>query len=99
MPMGLRTLTHLATWLAPPRRTARRRLTVMYVVLFLVSGVLLLGITGTLAVSSSSEAVHSGPHLPPQSALSQADAQIAQLQGQLAHATNAAQAQAHHQLL
>ena len=98
--MGLRRLTSLATWMAPARRTARRRLTVMYVVLFLVSAVLLLAITGALAVRSSSMAVRSGPsNGAPPSALSQANARIAQLQAQLASQVNQAQGQAAHQLL
>jgi signal transduction histidine kinase len=100
MPMGLRRMTSLATRLAPPRRTARRRLTVLYVAMFGVSAVFLLAITGTLAVHSSSRAVQSQPGNPaPPSALSQANAQIQQLQNQLAHANDQAHAQAAHQLL
>src|SRR5580658_1889041 len=86
MPMGLRRSTHftrLATRLVRPRRrSARRRLTVMYVVMILVSGVVLLIITGALAVRSSGTAM-SQPSAAQQTALSQANAQIAQLQNQL----------------
>jgi signal transduction histidine kinase len=101
--MGLRRLTKLATRAtrpAPRRRTARRRLTVLYVVMFLLSGVILLGITGVLGVRST-EAVRSAgvPRQAPQSVLSQADAQIQQLQTQLSHATSQAHSQAQHQLL
>jgi signal transduction histidine kinase len=112
--MGLRRLTRMAslarlatrrppprraTRRPAPRRTARRRLTVLYVVMFLVSGIVLLGITGVVGVHSSSVQVSSGPQQAPQSALSQANAQIAQLQTQLAHETNTAHAQSEHQLL
>jgi signal transduction histidine kinase len=100
MPMGLRRLTSLATRVALRRRTARRRLTVLYVVLFLVSAVFLLGITGTLAVHTSSHAVQSHPgKVAPPPALSQANAQILQLQQQLAHAYAQGHNQATHQLL
>jgi signal transduction histidine kinase len=99
MPMGLR-MTSLATRLAPPRRTARRRLTVLYVAMFLVSAVLLLVITGALATHSSSEAVHGGPtNSGAQSALAQADATIAQLQTQLNTQASQAHANTEHQLL
>jgi signal transduction histidine kinase len=109
--MGLRRQITLATRLVPrrritqrrtaQRRTARRRLTVLYVVMFLVSGVLLLGIAGVVGVRSSSSEVSSGPEQTPQSqsALDQANAQIAQLQRQLAHESGQAHAQAQHQLL
>jgi len=100
--MGLRRLTRLATGLALRRRTARRRLTLLYVLMFLVSAVLLLAITGTLAVRSSSHAVKSssGPgRLGQPSALAQANARIQQLQAQLASAQSAARADVEHRLL
>jgi signal transduction histidine kinase len=81
------------------RRTARRRLTVLYVMMFLVSGVLLLGITGAFSAQSSAVRSVGSPQQPPQSALTQADAQIQQLQTQLANETSQAHAQADHQLL
>jgi signal transduction histidine kinase len=96
---GFSRLTRLATRVAlPRRRTARRRLTVMYVVMFLVSGVILLVITGTLAVRSSHSAVSPSAQAP-QNALSQANAQIAQLRSQLSTESATAHAQADHQLL
>jgi signal transduction histidine kinase len=101
--MGLRrltSLTSLATRLAPPRRTARRRLTVLYVLMFLLSAVVLLAITGTLAVRSTSRAVSSGTNpAARQSALSQANARIQQLQNQLASEASKASADANHRLL
>jgi signal transduction histidine kinase len=99
--MGLRRLIGLVTRRALRPRTARRRLTVLYVVMFLLSGVLLLGITGTLAVRSTVPApgaVRAHPPVRP-SALSQADARIQQLRIQLATATSQANAQADHRLL
>jgi signal transduction histidine kinase len=101
--MGLRRLTSLATRMTLRRRTARRRLTLLYVAMFLVSAVLLLAITGTLAVHSSSSQISQSGASPgnvvPQSALNQANAQIQQLQNQLTHASNQAHTQAAHQLL
>jgi signal transduction histidine kinase len=100
MPMGLRRLTTLVTGLGRPRRTARRRLTLLYVGMFLLSAVLLLGITGVLSVRSSSEAVMSRGGRPLRSApLSQAGARILQLQNQVANANANARAAADHQLL
>jgi signal transduction histidine kinase len=65
------------------RRTVRLRLTVLYGVLFFVTGGLLLAITSGVAISgSASEAV--SPSGSPHSAVGQADARIRQLQQQLA---------------
>jgi hypothetical protein len=99
--MGLRRLTGLAGRLVWRPRTARRRLTVLYVVMFLLSGVLLLGITGTLAIRSTMHAQSAAPAHPRvrPDALSQADASIQQLKIQLASATSQANAQADHRLL
>jgi signal transduction histidine kinase len=71
------------------------------VAMFGLSGVLLLGITGTLAVRSSVRAQGTVPAQQPErpSALSQADARIQQLKIQLASATSQANAQADHRLL
>jgi signal transduction histidine kinase len=99
MPMGLRRTASLAGRLAPPRRTARRRLTILYVGLFLLSGVVLLAITGTFAARSSSEVSTVGPAVQLPSALIQADDRIQQLQNQLASASSQAQAAANHRLL
>jgi hypothetical protein len=95
--MGLRRLIGLVTRRALWPRTARRRLTMLYVAMFGLSGVLLLGITGTLAVRSTVRAPGARPEQP--SALSQADARIQQLKIQLASATSQANAQADHRLL
>jgi hypothetical protein len=98
--MGLRRLIPLATRLAPPRRTARRRLTVLYVAMFGVSSILLLGLTGVLSVRSSSHMSISGAvNVAPQSALNRANAQIQQLQAQLATQASRSHADAAHQLL
>jgi signal transduction histidine kinase len=72
-----------------PRRTVRLRLTALYGVMILVSGVIVLGIaSGVVVARSSSEAVRSPSQQPPQSALTQAHAQIRQLQHQLAAANS-----------
>jgi hypothetical protein len=68
-----------------PRRTVRLRLTALYGVLFLVSGAVLLAISGGVLVGRSSvqaASAHNG-HAP-QSALARAQAQIHVLQQQLA---------------
>jgi signal transduction histidine kinase len=100
--MWLRRLTSLAGRLTLPRRTARRRLTLLYVALFVLSAVGLLAIAGSLAVGSSSRA-SSAPagqaDQPPQNALSQANARIQQLQGQLSTALSQAHTDAAHRLL
>jgi hypothetical protein len=80
-------------WL--PRRTVRLRLAALYGVLFFVCGALLLGISGGVVVSGSSAS--SRAVNPSGSALSQAQAQIRQLQNQLAEGQ--AQSSISHQLL
>jgi signal transduction histidine kinase len=66
-----------------PRRTVRLRLTVMYGVLFLLSGAVLLAISSSVAYSRST--VRAVPALQaPQSALAQAQSRIQQLQDELA---------------
>jgi hypothetical protein len=97
--MGLRRLASLAGRLAPARRTARRRLTVLYGVLFLLSGVGLLAITAGLATRHTSEVDQGSASQAPQTALSQADARIQQLQAQLASEAGKAHTAATHQLL
>jgi signal transduction histidine kinase len=68
-----------------PRRTVRLRLTVLYGVLFVLSGVVLLAITSGVVYSrSSAEAVPAPGQQPPQSALAQAQSRIQQLQDELA---------------
>jgi signal transduction histidine kinase len=68
-----------------PRRTVRMRLTALYGALFVVSGALLLAITGGVAVSSSQVAVHS-PNQAVGSPLAQDQIQIQRLQNRLADA-------------
>jgi signal transduction histidine kinase len=70
-----------------PGRTVRARLTVMYGLLFLVSGAVLLAIaSGVTVVRSSSTQVAPAPgQAPPEPALAQAQAQIQALQAQLQH--------------
>ncbi len=65
-----------------PRRTVRLRLTVLYGVLFLLSGVVLLAITSGIVIGQSSVSRAPGPAAP-QTALSRAQARIQQLQAQL----------------
>jgi len=68
-----------------PRRTVRLRLTALYGVLFLVSGAVLLAISGgVLAGRSSTQAASAQNGQAPQSALARAHAQIDQLRQQLA---------------
>jgi signal transduction histidine kinase len=68
-----------------PRRTVRLRLTALYGVLFLVSGAVLLAISGGVLVGRSSvQAASAKNGHAPQSALARAQAQIHQLQQQLA---------------
>jgi signal transduction histidine kinase len=70
------------------RRTVRLRLTALYGVMILVSGAIVLGIaSGVVVARSSAEAVQS-PIQGPQSALSQADAQIQLLHHELAAANS-----------
>jgi hypothetical protein len=101
--MGLRRSAALARRLVWPRRTARRRLVVLYGGLFLLSGILLLAITGSLAVRSSTRAVSPAPvyakpgAAPPQQAPLQA--RIQQLQLQLASQASQQQSDVQHQLL
>jgi signal transduction histidine kinase len=69
-----------------PRRTVRLRLTALYGVLFLVSGAVLLAISGGVLVGrSSTQAAPGQAGQPPQSALARAHAQIHELQQQLAN--------------
>jgi signal transduction histidine kinase len=69
-----------------PRRTVRLRLTALYGVLFLVSGAVLLAISsGLVYARSTTVAVGAAGAPPPQSALARAQAQIHQLQQQLAN--------------
>jgi signal transduction histidine kinase len=68
-----------------PRRTVRLRLTALYGVLFLVSGAVLLAISGGVLVGRSSvQAASAQNGQAPQSALARAHAQIHNLQQQLA---------------
>jgi signal transduction histidine kinase len=69
-----------------PQRTVRLRLTALYGVLFLVSGAVLLVISGGVLVGRSSTQAAGAKFQPPQqSALARAQAQIHQLQLQLAN--------------
>jgi signal transduction histidine kinase len=85
------------------RRTVRWRMTLLYGALFLLSGAILLAISGGVAVRSSTrevqrEAAAAGP-AGAQSALAQANGKIRQLQGQLAAAQHAHSASVTHQLV
>jgi signal transduction histidine kinase len=66
-----------------PRRSVRLRLTALYTVLFLLSGVVLLAITSGVVVASSAVTAHAPPQPNPQSALARAQARIHQLQAEL----------------
>jgi signal transduction histidine kinase len=79
-------------WLRLPGRTVRVRLTVLYGILFVVSGALLLTISSGVAVHSSSQAVRNPAFAPGSGGLtpSQAQARLQQLQAQV----NALQSQA-----
>jgi signal transduction histidine kinase len=69
-----------------PRGTVRLRLTALYGVLFLVSGVVLLTISGGVLVGRSTTGIGPSPAAQaPQSALARAHAQIHQLELQLAN--------------
>ena len=57
-----------------PRRSVRLRLTALYTVLFLLSGVVLLAITSGVVVASSAVTAHAPPQPNPQSALARAQA-------------------------
>jgi signal transduction histidine kinase len=67
-----------------PRRSVRLRLTALYGVLFLLSGVVLLAITGGVVVASSAVTARAPPPPAPHSALARAQARIHQLQAALA---------------
>ena|SRR5579875_878314 len=100
MPMGVRRVAGSAARVILARRTVRRRLAVLYGVLFLVSGALLLAITGGLAVRSTTQVGPArGAQRTPQTALSQANARIARLQHSVSVAVGQANAAARHQLL
>src|SRR5215467_3014712 len=68
------------------RRSVRLRLTALYGVLFLLSGAVLLAITGGVVVASSAVTAPAPPagQRDPQSALARAQARIQQLQAELA---------------
>src|SRR5215468_10135054 len=65
------------------RRSVRLRLTALYTVLFLLSGVVLLAITGGVVVAQSAVTAHAPPRPNPHSALARAQARIHQLQAEL----------------
>ena len=96
--MGLRRFTTLVRRLVWPRRTARRRLVILYGGLFLLSGILLLGITGVLTVRSSQE-VARAPAQSQQSQQGQLQARIQQLELQLASQASRQHADVEHELL
>jgi signal transduction histidine kinase len=78
-----------------PRRSIRLRLTSLYGVLFLVSGALLLAIAGGVTVSRTSGRAVTPANQSPSTALIRAQAQIAQLQAQLAQESRAPAAISH----
>jgi signal transduction histidine kinase len=72
-------------WPRLPGRTVRVRLTILYGVLFVVSGALLLAISSGVTVASSSVAVSPAPGTPPATArLQRLQAQVQNLQSELA---------------
>ena len=74
----------LPGWVRLPGRTVRTRLTILYGILFVLSGALLLTIASGVAVGRSSMEVASPvPNSATGSALGQADARIRQLQAQI----------------
>ena len=75
----------LPRWVRLPGRTVRTRLTILYGILFVVSGALLLTISSGVAVgTSTSQAVAGGRATPlPDRHWQQADARIHQLQSQI----------------
>jgi signal transduction histidine kinase len=81
----------MPSWVRLPGRTVRVRLTLLYAILFLVSGALLLAIASGVAVGRSSRMVSSASaRLPPQPGPASARirmlrSQVAMLQSQLAH--------------
>src|SRR5262245_27035398 len=77
-----------------PRRSVRLRLTALYTVLFLLSGTVLLAISGGMVLARSSATAPAPPagQQEPQSALARAQARIQQLQAELDHGVS-------HQLL
>lgn len=85
------------------RRTVRWRMTLLYGALFLLSGAILLVISGGVAARSTSRVVQraaaAGGPASGQSALAQANGKIRQLQGQLAAAQHAHSASVTHQLV
>jgi signal transduction histidine kinase len=83
-----------------PWRTVRLRLTALYGVMFLFSGVVVLGIASGVVVSRSTvEAAPARNQVVPQSALAQADARIEQLQHELAAMTGRTSSGVSHNLL
>ncbi len=89
------------TRLRLPGRTVRVRLTVLYGILFFVSGAVLLAIASGVAVvrSSSSQAVPAPNQAMPGSALAQAQARIQALQAQLQNLQSQTASQAGHDKL
>src|ERR1022692_2468687 len=85
--MRAQRLPVLATRLRLPGRTVRVRLTVLYGILFFVSGAVLLAIASGVAVerSSSVQAAPAPNQAMPGSTLAQAQARIHMLQAQLQH--------------
>jgi signal transduction histidine kinase len=83
-------------WLRLPGRTVRVRLTVLYGILFFVSGAVLLAITSSVVVvrSSSSQAVAAPAQGVPGTALARAQAHIQALQAQLQNVQAQAASQA-----
>jgi signal transduction histidine kinase len=83
--MRAQRLPVLPGWVRLPGRTVRVRLTVLYGILFFVSGAVLLAITSSVVVvrSSSSQAAPAPDQPPPGSALARAQAHVQALQAQL----------------
>jgi signal transduction histidine kinase len=86
-------------WPGLGRRSVRSRLTGLYGALFFASGVLLVGIVGSVTVSSSGSVSRVANQNAPNSALSRADARIRALQAQLAERSQHAVGAIFHDLL
>jgi signal transduction histidine kinase len=86
-------------WPVLARRSVRSRLTGLYGALFFASGVLLVGIVGSLTASHTSRVSRVANQNGPTSALSQAHARIRALQAQLSEQSQQAHSAISHELI
>jgi len=82
-----------------PRRSVRSRLTGLYGALFFASGVLLVGIVGSVTVASTGRTSVAVSQNGPTTALSRADARIRALQAQLAEQSQQTHSTVSHELI